>query len=651
MRFKRLFEPLYLDQLKLPNRVGMPPITTNYAQDGFVSDRMIDFYASVARGGAGLIIVEDCIIDSTNGRHTCNDTFICDDKYIPGLRRLAQTIKDKGAVAAVQLSHAGRGVGRLRDGQTLLAEGAVPVAPSPFAPRATGYILPKELTVEEIQEIINRFATAALRAQEAGFELISFHCTHGYLIEQFLSPISNRRSDGYGGDPERRFRFISEIIHRAREKVGNDFPIMCRISGAELTEGGLTVEDCQQNAKRLETAGVNCISVSVTGRIISGSGVIASSAAMRSQHGTIVHLAASIKRAVSIPVMTADRIITPDLAEKILEEGKADIIGIGRGLVADPEWPFKAREGRLEDIRYCISCESCLPMGAPKELPLACAINPVAGREEEFKITRASEAKKVLIAGGGPAGLEAGRVAALRGHLVYLYEKDKVGGQINLASRLPGKNEMELFINFEREQLSKLGVKIKNRELTSEIVLEEKPDVLIVATGASPVLPQIPGITNNNVISYWQVLGGAAVNDKVVVIGGSQLGAETAEYLASKGCEVTIVEESDRVAWDIAHLPLTYGSLLASLEQLEVKVLSGATVKRIEETGVVVKQTNRVMTVPADMVVVAKRPKSNRALADQLDRLDIPFYLVGDCAGVGRLSKAVKEGFRVALNI
>jgi 2,4-dienoyl-CoA reductase (NADPH2) len=656
MKFHRLFEPLHVSGLELVNRVAMPPITTNYAKGGFVTDRMVDFYAERARGGAALIIIEDCIVEAPRGRHTASDAFICDDEYIPGLRRIAGVIKEQGARAGIQLNHAGRGAGKLRQGQLVLTGGQIPVAPSPLARSARGYIVPKELTLEEIGKIEDKYAEAAWRAKEAGFQLVSLHCTHGYLIEQFLSPVSNKRRDTYGGDAERRFRFLAEIIQKVKDKVGNDFPLMCRISGEELVEGGLTIEDARQNGKRLEAAGIHCVSVSVSGRGLgSGPGSMempVSSSPMRSRRGTLVYLAAAVKEGVSIPVMTANRIITPDLGEQVLQQGKADIIGIGRGLVADPEWPRKAQEGREIEIRHCISCEQCLPIGPAKEPALACAINPLAGKENRLKITPAKRIKTVFIAGGGPAGLEAGRVAALRGHKVYLYEKDLVGGQLNLACIPPGKGEIKMFVDFEQEQLNRLGVEIRHQELTLEIVRREKPDAVIVATGAYPRSAEFPGSGNKNVVSAWQILSGAVIpGGKVVIIGGRQIGAETAEFLATRGNEVTLVEESNEIARDTAHLPLTHGFLLLSLQLLKVRILTGATVEEITESGVVVKQQGQRLTILYDTVVAALGAKSDRALAGQLEKLGIELYLAGDCAGVGKLSKAVKQGFRAGFAV
>ena len=650
MKFRRLFESCHLGKLELANRVVMPPMTNNYAEEGFVTDRMVDFYRERARGGAGLIIVEDSIIEAPRGRHSDEDIIISDDRYLPGLHRLAQAIKDQGAKAAIQLSHSGRLSGKLHDGQLALTKGQMPVAPSTIAYPATGFVVPKELTIEEIEAIEDKFAEAAWRAKEAGFDLIALHCTHGYLIEQFLSLFSNKRQDAYGGDWNRRLRFLLETIQKIKQKVGDDFPLMCRISGEELLEGGLTIEMARRNSQRLEASGVHCISVAI-GACITGLRpsyfMPLEGSPMRSRRGELVHLATAVKDVVSIPVMTVGRIVTPELAEQILEQGKADLIGIGRGLIADPEWPRKAKEGRENEIRHCISCQHCFTVTTG--VPLTCTVNPVAGREQELRITPAVKTKTVFIAGGGPAGLEAARVSALRGHKVCLYEKDKLGGQLNLACIPPGKDEIKLFLNFEQEQLKKLGVKIENRELNLEIVREEKPDAVIVATGSTPKKLELAGSENKNVISAWAILKGAIPKGKVVVIGGLQIGAETAEFLATKGNEVTLVESSSEIARDIAHLVWFRDFLLLGLELCGVSIFTNTTVEEITKTGIVVKRKGQCFTIEVDAVVLALGTEPNRTLFSQLEKLGIELHKIGDCAGVGKMVKAVREGFRAGM--
>ena len=355
MKYARLFEPCRIGTVELVNRLVMPPMTTNFAREGLPTDCMINYYAERARGGVGLIVVEDSIVESSTGRHTYNDLLIDDDKYISGLHKMVQAIKNGGAKVTVHLSHAGR-----RAVSTVVGRDVSLVAPSPIPDTFLGSFVPRELTIDEIEGIEDKFADAALRARVAGFDLVALHGAHGYLINQFLSPASNHRNDGYGGDVTGRLRFLLQIIRKIRAKVGDDYPIMVRIPGEERADGGNTINDCKEIAYRLEAAGVNCISVSTDGGVNSRLEVPPQTAPMRVQRACLVHLSAGIKQAVSVPVMTANRIVTPQLAEEVLEQGKADFIGIGRAVIADPEWPNKAKESREGHIRHCMYCQYCL---------------------------------------------------------------------------------------------------------------------------------------------------------------------------------------------------------------------------------------------------------------------------------------------------
>jgi 2,4-dienoyl-CoA reductase (NADPH2) len=651
MKYPGLFAPLRLGKLELRNRVVMPPMTTGFARDGFVTDTMIDYYAARASGGVGLVIVEDSIVATPQGKHGYNDIYIDDDKFIPDLSRLSKAIKDSGAAAAVQLNFSGRVAGKLRDGRLMMTEGQLPVAPSAIAYPANGFVVPHELTVAEIEPIEDRFAEAARRAQEAGFDMVSLHCSHQFLIEQFLSPLSNRRRDAYGGSPEKRRRFVLEIIEKVRQKTGKGFPIVCRLSGKEVLPGGLTVDDARSIARSLEKAGVIALNVSHgTDPVGLSPRAVAplTSRTKKDSRGELVPLAAAIKQAVSIPVMTVGSIITPQLAEEVLEQGKADLVCIGKGLIADPEWPLKAWEGRESEIRHCIACEHCFMSLAGT--PLECAINPAVGRERVVKLKPAARPKKVIVAGGGPAGLEAARVAAARGHRVTLYEKDRPGGQLDLARRLPGKDEYGLFLDYELGQLKKLGVKIESCELDQETATRGRPDAIIVATGAVPRKSGLPGIDSTNVVTAWQVLRGEMPRDKrVAVVGGGSTGAETAVMLALNGNKVTVVEKLDEIAADTAGTPFFHLGLLNALEAHGVRLLIGATAEQITGSGVVVSRQGRRRTIRADTVVIALGVEPDRRLSEKLKDAGVELYIVGDCAAVANLARAVKEGFQAGM--
>jgi 2,4-dienoyl-CoA reductase-like NADH-dependent reductase (Old Yellow Enzyme family)/thioredoxin reductase len=644
MKYARLFEPCTIGNVEIPNRIAMPPCTTNLAREGFVSDCTVDYYAEIGRGGVGLIIVEDSIVDSSNGRHTYNDLLVDDDKYIPGLRRLAQAIRAGGAKAALNLSHAGTGAGR-----PYVKRGMSPVAPSAI-PDHPGEVVPRELRIEEIVELEDKFAEAALRAREAGFDVLSLHGAHGYLIYQFISPTRNHRQDIYGGDLTGRMRFLLEIIRKTKAKVGDDYPILVRIAAIERAEGGHTLDDGKEISRRLEAAGIDCISASVDyGLNPARRDIPPTTAPMRVPRACYVYLATALKEVVSIPVMTANRIVTPQLAEEILEQGKADIIGIGRGVIADPEWAKKAIEGRELEIRHCIACQYCLSRATALG-DIRCAVNVAAGREAECRIAPATVPKTIFIAGGGPAGLEAARVATLRGHKVHLFEKEKLGGQLNLACIPPGKAEVRIFLDFEERQINQLGVKVENQELTPEAVKEGKPDAVVVATGARPLVPSLPGVEKQNVCNTWQVLRGeVTVGDRVVIIGGGEVGAETANHLAAQGKRVTIVEMMDRMVAD--GYPYGRELLLFDLAGLGVDLRTSTTAKEITDDGVVVDYEGKQELVKADTVVLALGTQPNNELFEQLKGIVDELYTVGDCAEARKLANAVEEGFKTALKL
>jgi 2,4-dienoyl-CoA reductase-like NADH-dependent reductase (Old Yellow Enzyme family) len=436
---------------------------------------------------------------------------------IPGLSELAELIQEWGAVAAAQIVDIG---GVVNEVGTLMPQGA------------------DELTAREINGIVEGFAAGAVRAKAAGFNAVEIHGAHGYLIAQFFSPLTNHRTDEYGGDVERRAAFPLAIVKRIREGVGKDFPLIFRLSADEHISGGMTLEQAKATAKLLEAAGINILSVTAGKRLESFEWSVQP---MYMPPGCIIDLARAIKETVKIPVIGVGRINDPILANQIIAEKKADLVAMSRALIADPELPNKAFEGRYEDIRKCVACMVCHQRTLQIRRP-RCMVNAVIGRRD-FAIHRAEKAKKVLIAGAGPAGLEAARVLAMRGHSVILCEKtDRLGGQIPIAAMPPHKEELENIVPYLSTQLRKLGVEIKLKTpVTGKSASILKPDAVVVAIGGQPVRPQIPGIDNDNVLSAQELLrNNGDVGDKVVVIGGGFIGCEVAEFLAEKGKHVTI---------------------------------------------------------------------------------------------------------------
>lgn len=647
MTLLKLFQTCSIGTMELRNRIIMPPVSTNFASEGFVTDTMKNYYAARAKGGVGMIIVEDAIIDSTLGRHTINDLHVDDDEFLPGLTQLANSIKEHGSRAVLHLNHAGRRAGRTRNGYLYLTDGRIPVAPSSLAWPSTGYVVPRELTIDEIEELIDKFAIAALRAKEAGFDGVGIHCTHDYLINQFLVPVSNKRNDEYGKDFEGRLKFLLRIIEKIQEKVGQNYPLLCRISGEEEPfEEGLTLEDMKKVAYRLEQAGIKALLLSRGSSFTppTTSQFIGPVAPMRIPRGCMVYLTEGVKQAVKIPVVAVNRINDPVLAEQILEEGRADLIAMGRALVADPELPNKAKEGRIDEIRTCIACQQCIHSLLDLNSPVVCTINAQVGKEKLFNLNLVDKPEKVMVIGGGPAGMEAARVAAIRGHQVYLYESDsKLGGQLLLASRPPGKEEINSFTRYLEGECNRLGVKVKiNASVAPEDIENLSPDVVIVASGSKPSCPPLPGMEKSHVVTAAEVLRGVKnVNGKVVVLGGGQVGVEVAEYLAVKGKDVTILEMLDQIASD---MPTMCRSLLmVALKEEGVKIVTGAKAEEITDSHVVLSKRGKNLVIPADSVVLTLGAESDRSLEGKLG--ERPVLWVGDCVKPRKILEAVQEGF------
>jgi 2,4-dienoyl-CoA reductase-like NADH-dependent reductase (Old Yellow Enzyme family) len=517
----KLFETVRIRGMELPNRLVMPPMVTDYGNtDGSVSQNMIDYYARRAQGGVGLIQVEATSVDSAHllSRYQLR---IDGDNYLPGLTALTRAIHEGGAKASIQLHHPGR------QEPTSVSQ-VQPVAPSPVPLPVAGYGPPRELTIQEIAELVGRFAAAAALARDAGFDAVELHGAHSYLICQFLSPLSNRREDEYGRDTYGRSRFAREAIAAVRERVGDDYPIILRLSGQEYVEGGLTLEDTTVIARLAEEAGADVISVSA------GNGMARqwSTQSVLFRQGCLVPLAQEIKGAVTVPVLVAGRINDPGLAEEILEQGQADLIAVGRGLLSDPDLPLKAREGRTKEIRRCIACLTCSHYRSRGGL--VCLINPevgMEGRTEEKAATR----RKVLVVGAGPAGLEAARVAALRGHQVTLWEEAlRTGGRgawlqrKAVTERLQGLKDLRVAVE-------------TGRDCSPQAIAAAGPEAVLVTPRLRPVLPE--GIAGPNVVLADAVLEGSApVGRRVAVLGGGNPGLEVAFFLANREHQVLVVE-------------------------------------------------------------------------------------------------------------
>jgi len=640
-QFPLLFKPFRLGHLELKNHIVMPPMVTNYGSDeGYVTEQLKDYYVARARGGVGLIIVEATCVESREGKGLQQQLLIDDDRFIPGLNDLVQAVKEHGAKIAIQLHHAGS------EGRQSLT-GVQPVAPSPIP--KPDHEMPRELTTEEVNDLVSNFARAAKRAQGAGFDGVEMHAAHGYLIAQFLSSFFNRRSDMYGGDMEGRSRFLTEILKETRELVGKEYPLWCRINGREFgPEGGLTSEEAMQVARMAQYAGSDAINVSVFSYGVSPR----TFPPMAQPPGNLIRFAETVKTAVDVPVMAVGR-IDPETAENAIKKERADLINFGRALLVDPEFPNKAASGKLDEVRPCVGCMTCLDYVATWHQPVRCLVNPTLGREGECVIQRTDNPKKVFIIGGGPSGMEAARVSALRGHDVVIYDKgERLGGQILLASIPPYKQSLDTFAEYQRSQLSDLGVKVElDQEVSANLVEGANPDVVIMATGVKSLVPQIPGIDKANVVAAVDVLAGKVkVGEKVAIIGAELVGCETGEFLADKGKNVTLMRRGDQLATKVN--PTSREHLLARLSAKGITALTGVQYQEITDQGVIITtREGETRTVEADTIVLAAGSVIDPELYTALEGAVPEFYRIGDCVDPSNIMSAVTDGYFTALKI
>ena len=635
----KLFEPFAIGTMSLRNRLVEPPMITNFGtKEGYVTDRTKAYYEARAEGGVGLVIVEATCIAAPIGRISPRQLAIDDDKYIPGLRELTRVIQKHGAKAAIQIHHAG--------GSTAsTVTGHQPVAPSPIPP--PGEEMPRELNVDEIKEIVRRFAEAAARAKRAGFDGVEIHAAHRYLLAQFLSRAFNKRQDEYGGDLRNRARIVLDTITAAKEAVGATYPVWCRINGEETRiEGGTTIEEAQETARMCQAAGADAIHVSHWDYGADPSHLPISA----TPEGHLIPLAEAIKQAVSIPVIAVGR-ITATLGEEVVKEGKADLIAIGKGLLADPQLPNKAVEARFEDIIPCILCGTCEYNYniRDEEESLYCRVNPVAGKESESTITKAEKPNRVVVIGGGPAGMEAAIIAARRGHQVTLFDKEeRLGGQLLLAAVAPYKDTLTELTKYLSTQVEKADVDVKLGKEASVADIESlSPDAVVLATGCVPLIPEIPGIGKDNVVIAEEVLAGRTqVGERVVVIGGELVGCETAEVLADAGKKVTITRRGQIMAASLA--PMNREPLLGRLADKDVTMLTEVRYEEITTEGLVItNKEGRRQIVQADTVVLAAGSRPNRQLLKALERKVPEVYQIGDCVKPRSILEALAEGFHV----
>ncbi|MEW6263899.1 MAG: FAD-dependent oxidoreductase [Thermodesulfobacteriota bacterium] len=640
MKFPRLFSPIQIKGLRLKNRIMMPAMVVGFADPrGYITDRYLKYMEARAKGGTGLLVTEAAYV-TLPGKILPGEVGIYDDTMIPGLARLAEAVHRHGAKLAVQLNHGGRQTHPSISGYEV-------VAPSPL-PCPRRQAMPRALTSTEIEELVRAFALAAARAQKAGVDAVEIHGAHGYLINQFMSPYSNKRTDRYGADREGRLRFPLEILAAVRARTGPDFPIIFRLSADEYVPGGLTLEESIPMAKNLASGGVDVLHV--TGGVYESIEMTAQP--MQIPQGCLTHLARAIKKELSIPVATVGRIVEPSLAEQILTEGTADLVAMGRALIADPNLAAKARRGEEDDICRCVGCmQGCL--GVHDTPGIKCLQNPAVGRDEEAGLPPALNSKRVLIVGGGPAGLEAARVAAGRGHQVELYEQaETLGGQINLASIPPGKKEFLHVRTWREKKIKELGVEVHlSTKMTVDKVIACSPEVVVLATGSRPALPAIPGLEKVKACTAQEVLSGFAIPDKqITVLGGGLVGCETALFLVERDKDVAVIEMLAELAKDAQERMRNV--MLRDMNRKGIKAYTNAKVIALTERGVVAEQAGARIIVPADFLVLALGAEPERSLAEGL-KGSFPggLYQIGDCSTPRNALYAIEEAFNAGLTI
>jgi 2,4-dienoyl-CoA reductase (NADPH2) len=677
--FKHLLSPGRIGSLETRNRIVMSPMGSNLAEsNGHVGERIKRYYEERARGGVGLITIGVGAIAFPAGACNPNQVAISDDAFLPGLSDLTRRVHAQGAKVAIQIQHAGKVATQdMGAGRPLWVPSALPpkagdlfteLTPEEIR-SATEYLARPgaklsfhEMTKTDIERLIALFADAADRARRAGFDGVELHAAHGYILSCFLSPATNKREDEYGGPLENRARLLVEVIQAVKARVGPEFPVWCRLDSKEFRlENGITVEDARRTAEMAEAAGIDAIHVSAYAD--STSGVAFTDAPLVHAPCGYVALAEGIKRRVKIPVIAVGR-IEPHEAEEIVRTGQADFIAMGRKLLADPELPRKLREGRPEDIRPCIYCYTCVGQIFLNQ-PNRCAVNPATGREDEFEIKAAESVKRVLVVGGGPAGMEAARVAALRGHQVTLCEKQqRLGGTFFFSSLLYEVNGK--LVEYLATQIGKLPIDLRlSQEVTPSLVQELEPDVVLVAVGARREAPAIPGVNRANVLSgddlrslmtgsdqsvavkklslrqrtllgmgslmgvadrisltreltrHWMPLG-----KRVAILGGGLVGIELAEFLAERGREVCVLEEQKTLAVEMA--PPRRWRALHELRESGVVLLTEVGIEEINDDGVVyTSKAGEQRTLATDSVILAIGAQENRSLAEALRGLGL----------------------------
>ncbi len=639
--YEKLFTPFNIGSCTIKNRLVVPAMVTNYCDDnGDATERYIAYHEAKAKGGWGLIIAEDYAINPTAKGYT-NIPGLFKDEQISSHKRFTDRIHAAGAKVFCQIYHPGKQ-------SCIEAAGVQPIAPSVIpCPIIREY--PREMTIDEIHQIIKEFGATARRAKEAGFDGIELHAGHGYLLAEFLSLYINHRFDEYGGCLESRAHIIKEIMDEMRSQVGKDYPIIIRFSAFEDVPGGRDISETRVLAKLFEKWGFDALHVSNGVYHSSGRVVIAS---YNQKHALGADYAKEVKEIVNIPVITVNRINDPLMADGILVQGKADFIAMGRGSIADPELPNKAQNGEFGHIRYCIGCLQGCANGLFVEGEVSCLVNPEVGKEYIVDYTKVSKAKKIAVVGAGPAGLEAAITAARRGHEVDLYEsRDRIGGQFVSAAYGPNKGDFTTFLTWANWQIREQGIHLLlNKKADVSTIKEGNYDEVIITTGGKPIVPPIKGINLPHVKVAEDVLVGKEyAGNSNVIAGGGEVGCETAAFLASIDRASTVIEMRPNILNDLVGTPNT--ELQETMRQYHVATLTGTKLMEIREDSVIVEDADGQKVLPCDTVILAFGYTPDVTLANELEAAGIQFHKIAGAVKTSTAYIANREGYELGMRI